>query len=334
MECSIYAPVLIPTLNRVDHLKRCLESLESCSGAEQTEVFVALDYPPSEEYYEGWKENNLYLCEKEIKNGFKRLTVIKRNYNYGLKSNAANVVQLVEEVIIQYDRYILSEDDNVFSPNFLEYINKGLELYKNDKRVFAICGYKNDFVCKYDGNNHFMQHSLVQAWGYGIWKNRYIELKESLTPSYFRHILFNPKKWYRCYNYWPHWTIALIQNATSPLTSLRYHDINMGFYVINENKCVVCPVISKVRNEGFDDSATTTNLNKGNLKGRAVHEMNLSIDDEEGFDFIGDPYLYEDENSMAIAKWDGQWETECRRNLIYVYLRIVLFRFLALFGIV
>ncbi len=60
----IYAPVLIPTLNRYDHLRQCLESLSRCSWADKTDVFVALDYPPEvnrEKYEEGWQCNKAYL---------------------------------------------------------------------------------------------------------------------------------------------------------------------------------------------------------------------------------------------------------------------------------
>ena len=46
MEDRNYAPVIIPTLSRFEHFKRCWESLENCTGADKTEVFVALDYPP------------------------------------------------------------------------------------------------------------------------------------------------------------------------------------------------------------------------------------------------------------------------------------------------
>ena len=53
----IFAPVIIPTLNRYEHFRKCLESLEACTGAEKTDVYVALDFPPSEKYVEGWKIN-------------------------------------------------------------------------------------------------------------------------------------------------------------------------------------------------------------------------------------------------------------------------------------
>ena len=57
----IYAPVVIPTLNRYEHLRQCLESLSNCTLAEETEVYVALDYPPLEKYVEGWQKTREYL---------------------------------------------------------------------------------------------------------------------------------------------------------------------------------------------------------------------------------------------------------------------------------
>ena len=60
-----YAPVVIPTLNRYEHLKQCLESLEKCTGAEYTDVYIGVDYPPNDRYVEGWKKVDAYLQEKK-----------------------------------------------------------------------------------------------------------------------------------------------------------------------------------------------------------------------------------------------------------------------------
>lgn len=334
MEHMIYAPVYIPTLNRYECLKRCLESLELCTGSGETEVYVALDYPPSDKYLEGWKKNDAYLKEKESNNHFKKLIVIRRNYNCGIGGPSSNGNLLKKIILSKYDRYIYTEDDNLFSPNFLEYINKGLELYKNNKRVMAICGYKNDFNCKYEGNNHFAQHSLQQAWGVGTWVNKELIIQEELTPAYFRRILFSHKKWLKCYKYWPHWFMTIVRNAMSTNNNCPAHDTNRGFYMINENKCVICPTISKVRNMGWDSQATTTYLEKGNLRGRAEHELNLVIDSAKTFEFEGDPFQFEEENSLAIAQWDGQWETGRMRSLWRIYPRIWAYRILAFLGIV
>ena len=55
----IYSPVIITTLNRHEHFRQCLESLERCTDADKTNVYVALDYPPSERYMDGRRMTNI-----------------------------------------------------------------------------------------------------------------------------------------------------------------------------------------------------------------------------------------------------------------------------------
>jgi len=85
----------IPTLNRIEHFSRCLDSLEGCTGADKTDVFIGLDYPPTDEYVEGWKKICEYLKNKEKNNGFKSLTVVRRSYNYGITGAGSNGRQLL-----------------------------------------------------------------------------------------------------------------------------------------------------------------------------------------------------------------------------------------------
>ena len=42
----IYYPVCIPTLNRYEHLKACVESLQRCTHADKTELIIGLDALP------------------------------------------------------------------------------------------------------------------------------------------------------------------------------------------------------------------------------------------------------------------------------------------------
>ena len=109
MEIKQYAPVIIPTLNRFDHFKRCLESLEKCTGAEHTDVYVALDYPPSEKYIDGWKKIGAYLVEKEKNNSFANLCVTRRERNYGVGHENSNGAVMLREVEQKYDRYSLQK---------------------------------------------------------------------------------------------------------------------------------------------------------------------------------------------------------------------------------
>ena len=84
----ICAPILIPTLNRYTHFIRLVESLKRNTWAKYTDVFVGLDYPPSEKYVEGYK----CICEylKGDFSQFKSFNIIRRNENYGSLRNMSS----------------------------------------------------------------------------------------------------------------------------------------------------------------------------------------------------------------------------------------------------
>ena len=141
----VYAPVVIPTLCRFEHFKRCIDSLSRCTGAEFTDVYIGLDYPLKDSHWEGYRKICDYL---EHFTGSFHLIVVKRDKNYGFRGN---IRDLIEQVRCDYDRYILSEDDNEFAPNFLEYMNVGLEKYKDDPNVLRICGCVMPWEADYEG---------------------------------------------------------------------------------------------------------------------------------------------------------------------------------------
>lgn len=168
----LYAPVIIPTLNRRDHLSRCIQSLANNTGAKQTEVYVSVDYPPAEKYEKGYWEVKDYLDHFDVTQ-FKSFHVIYQDKNLGPKANSDFLEKTVRQ---KYDRYIFSEDDNEFAPNFLEYINKGLEYYKDNENVIAICGAKDtDWVHEHPEVNFA---KLLPAYGFGAWFDKDDRLKE------------------------------------------------------------------------------------------------------------------------------------------------------------
>lgn len=57
----VYAPVIIPTCNRIEHLKKCINSLASNEFAKFTEIYISVDFPPSEKYEKGYNEVINYL---------------------------------------------------------------------------------------------------------------------------------------------------------------------------------------------------------------------------------------------------------------------------------
>ena len=61
LENRICAPIIIPTLNRHEHLKKCIESLQKNKLAKQTELFISVDFPPNEKYKVGYEKVVEYL---------------------------------------------------------------------------------------------------------------------------------------------------------------------------------------------------------------------------------------------------------------------------------
>lgn len=237
-----YAPVLIITLNRFEHFKCCVESLSKCTHADKTDLYIALDYPLKESHWEGYKKIKEYIDKID---GFKSTIVIERNENYGMLKNYSDAIQIV---LSKHERFIFSEDDNEFSPNFLAFINKGLEKFKDDKSITAICGYNYPLEISSCYNYNFYYYKTFSAWGYGMWRDRYKEFYYS--PEELEYFAKNYKYLFRAYQ-------MAEQKPLSILNSIRknqplYGDGVVSLENIKYNRYCIFPVISKVRNRGHD----------------------------------------------------------------------------------
>ena len=275
MEITTYAPVVITTLNRFEHFKRCLESLERCTGAEHTDVYVGLDYPPSEKYVEGWKKIDSYLKEKEAKNGFGHLFVRRRDHNCGVGKSGSNGGLLVKEVVDVADRFISTEDDNEFSPCFLEYMNKALEKYEDDERVVCVCGY-SPFDVEGKGNIYFSRQ--MYAWGIARWVKKSRLISKSRNLESMNNVLKDFKSAMRLYNFRP---VILSRVMDQVIKGKRYGDVSYTCYCVQNNRFCVYPSQSLVRNWGRDGSGVHSKKIKEDIYTNHVISVNTSFDLDE-----------------------------------------------------
>lgn len=300
---NIYAPVLIPTQNRYNHFKQCLESLELCTGADKTDVYVALDYPPNDKYVEGWKQISEYLAVKERNNAFLKLHVIRRQYNYGVFTDKSNSKTLLNEVKKTHDRFIFSEDDNVFCPNFLEYINKGLEKYKNNSKVLAITGYTQPYPFKSDDNTYFFHSTDFSAWGYGMWYDKLDKITDEIRRGFFKETL----SFRNVYKFYHHGLNRLQQYVLYSFSDYHHFpliDCVLTCYMIVNDMYVTVPVKSKVRNIGWDEMGLSFAAKGVPDKYRDIAKRHKEqpIDTELHFEFTGDPHNYFDYNNKLTAE--------------------------------
>lgn len=287
MELTYYAPVAITTLNRFEHFKRCIESLEKCTGSEKTTVFVALDYPPSDKYIEGWGKIDNYLKAKEIKNNFKQMVVYRRDHNYGVCKEGDNFEILLADVSSKFDRYILTEDDNEFSPNFLEYMNKALEKFYDDERINLVCGYNYQmkFPEMYHNNFYLTKHGC--PWGTGHWVHKTKPIKDYYRIDKLREIIRDDKQYKIIKNRAPH---SLRSMITMIKKKAIYSDAIIGMYAALYDKYCVLPRESLVRNWGND--GTGEHNPKKNLETERYYS-HQHISESNVFEFSNDIFTYE-----------------------------------------
>lgn len=263
-----YAPVIIPTLNRYEHLKRCVESLACCMQAENTELIIGLDYPPTPKYENGWLEIRQYL---PTITGFKKVTILNRERNYGA---VANMNDLIEYALKSYDYYIFTEDDNVFSPNFLDYMNKGLALYENNPKVMALCGYSYFDIEKEKHDGNVMAYRKYSAWGVGHWRCKNFVSDQSSRSDYCEAIL---KSWKNSVRLWRIHPISINDFLSMHFRKQIYGDSLANAMLCLEGKYCVFPKVSLVRNCGHDGS--------GEHCSETSVFVNQKIDDATSFTF-------------------------------------------------
>jgi len=250
-----YAAIIIPTLNRRKHLERCINSLLKSRLAQLTDLYISVDFPPSEKYVIGYEDVKTYVKTIE---GFSRIYLYFQEKNLGPGLNRSF---LENKIADKHDKYVFTDDDNEFSENFLEYINWGLEAYKNDDSIYAICS-KADFpLPQSDENFDYILACAYNPYGAGHWlhkneKCRQYLVQENISRIYQSFLLQN-----KIYNSSPfvYQSLAFDIIRRSPAMrgkqdNITYIDIWENIYgAVNDIQCVI-PIRCKSRNWGNDGS--------------------------------------------------------------------------------
>lgn len=249
------APVIIPTLCRYEHFKRCIESLKRNSWAKYTDLYIGLDFPEKESHFEGYQKIKAYL-DKGI-DGFANVIIIKNDKNMGAIGNSLALSRAVSD---KYDRYIFSEDDNEFSPNYIEYMNKCLDRYEKDEDILAVTGYKYPFPSKRMKGTVFTSNVYFAGFGYGTWNRKIIKAQGEMTAAFFcnkyKDLKFMRYFYRQGVNQYCNFVKAVLGYIPVLMegTNVVPYDLPYGIYMAAKGKKMIFPTISKVRNWGYDGS--------------------------------------------------------------------------------
>ena len=157
------APIAIFTYKRVDFLKKLIHSLKKNLLCKNSVVYFFADK---------WNNSNDKEKVLEVRNfikhidGFKKKIIVFRDKNFGLSKN---IISGINFVLKTNKKIIVLEDDLELSHNFLNYINSGLNIYKNTKTVASIHGWSFPINFHKNTPNYFFLRG-ADCWGWGTWK--------------------------------------------------------------------------------------------------------------------------------------------------------------------
>jgi len=158
------APIVLFVYNRPWHTRQTIEALQKNELAEESELFIYADAAKNDDGKESVNEVRRYI---ETIDGFKKVTIIKREKNWGL---ADSIIDGVTSIVNRYGKIIVLEDDLVTSSYFLKFMNEALVKYEKEEKVYSVTGYSfsNDIdIC----STYFLK--ITSSWSWGTWKDKW-----------------------------------------------------------------------------------------------------------------------------------------------------------------
>ena len=240
-----YAPIIVFAFNRLEPLKRCVKSLLDNSEAADSDLIVYVDGPRMDKKGEAEKVEAVRKYVKTI-SGFKSLTYRFSEVN---KKLGPSIIAGVTEVINQYGRAIVMEDDLVACKNMLAFVNQGLDRYENTPKVFSVCAYTNriKLPMDYPYDAYFCPRS--SSWGWATWKDRWESVDWELKnwDKVKQHAkAFNRWGGSDCFGMLKKWHEQKNQSWA----------IRFCYNQFVQDRLSLFPTISKIDNNGFDGSGT------------------------------------------------------------------------------
>ncbi|MDB4901705.1 MAG: glycosyltransferase [Mucilaginibacter sp.] len=155
------APIALFVYNRPEHTRRMLNYLQKNLLAEESRLYIFSDGPKTDD--DKVKVEQVRQLIKEA-SGFKAIKIINRKENLGL---ANSIISGVAQLVNEYGKVIVFEDDLLSSPYTLQYFNEALTRYANNEKVMHIGAYMYELDKKNLPETFF--YRAATSWGWATW---------------------------------------------------------------------------------------------------------------------------------------------------------------------
>lgn len=247
------SPVLISAYSRPDHLKRCLESLQDCDFSENTDVFITIDSPLTSDV-RGLNKENHSVAHMDW--NFKSVNVISHE-----KNTDGEIIKIeAKRLLKKYGKVIMMEEDNIFSIDFLRYMNWALEEYESSESILSVSGW-SPMDKYYLNTSSVYKYQGYCSWGVGLWESKSSDIIVS-REEHFNFFIDKLSNISFSINYFSHADHLLSGIYRYFLKNHEAGDRYINLKIFYENSFSLYPGISRVRNIGNDGSGINCKISE------------------------------------------------------------------------
>lgn len=247
------APIVLFAYKRPRHVLKTLESLMACELASESVLYIYSDGP--RENATDTEISQIHEVRKIIreKEWCKEVCIVEAEKNKGL---AQSIIEGVTDIVSRFDKVIVIEDDLIFSPFFLRFMNDALNFYDRVEKVMHITGHSfplNEISSPFNKikeDTYFLTYVCPTGWA--TWKDRwsYFENDANVLLEKLKNKPDFNMEDYNC-GYGTEFYKQLQANAEKKLSSwaVKWHTV---IYLMNG--LALFPTRSLIDNTGFDNS--------------------------------------------------------------------------------
>lgn len=295
------APVAVFTYNRPDHTEKMLAYLNQNELVEQTDLFIFSDYAKKESAKEKVAEVRKVIERFCVNSKFRSTRVILAEVNKGL---AKSIITGVTDIINEYGRIIVLEDDLLTSKYFLKYMNEALAYYQDNNKIWSISGYTFPMKSTIDLDAEVYFTYRCCSWGWGTWKDRWETV--DWTVSDYQSFKFNIAKRKSFNRGGSDLTYMLMDQMNHKIDSWA---IRWCYAQSKLNMLTVYPVHSYVKNDGADGSGTHTKIENQDAFSTSITTARENI-------VFTQPQINKQINNEFKKKYHLTWKSKLKRNMV------------------
>lgn len=252
------------TYNRPKHTQLVLESLIENSISE---IYIFQDGLKKEKDKENWIKTREIIDRLD---GIEKIHRIYGDYNKGL---SAAIEDGVTYVLNRKEAVIVLEDDCYARKDFISFMEKCFELYKDDEIVQSISGYSWPIELPADYPYDIYFTGRISSWGWGTWKNRWKNYNKDY--DIIRKIKASGKSWEYLQDFGGDLEQMLLEHIKGNVNSWA---VFWALHVIYMGGICIAPKENLIKNIGFDGSGVHCKDNQGmviELKNEICEHINF-----------------------------------------------------------